>query len=390
MITKEEWIMIRNDITKGLSISEIARKYNVNWRTAKKYAMSERIPRYERKKCRESKIELYKNHIKDLLKEDNYTAMKITEEIKAMGYEGKYGLVKAFVRTIKKEKYNEAVMRFETMPGKQSQVDWGTAGTYINENGRKKYIYFFTMILGYSRMRYVEFVISMKEEIFLNCHINAFHYFGGYTDEILYDNMKQVVLKRFVGKPHKLNPAFEDFAGYYGFKPILARPYRPQTKGKIERTVECVKQDFLPGERMNITILNNDIRGWLEKVNSRVHTTTNEIPYERLKRENLNHINNRKDYEYEIIEKRKVSRDCLVSYQAVKYSIYPQYVKKEIDIKRVNESLNFYYKGEKIAEHTVSKSKRTVINKEHFRALYKQNGIDIDEVDLSIYDNLYL
>lgn len=364
MISKLEWIMIRNDYVKGLSISEIARKYNMNWRTAKKYAVSDKMPKYERKKRKESKLNTFKDYIKGLLDNDNYTAKRIFREIKKMGYSGKYGIVKIFVHSIKEEKYNEAFMRFETMPGKQSQVDWGTAGTYIDENGKKKYIYFFTMILGYSRMRYVEFVNAMKEEVFLKCHINAFHYFGGYTDEILYDNMKQVVLKRFVGKPHKLNPAFEDFAGYYGFKPILARPYRPETKGKIERTVGYVKQDFLPGEPMNITILSNNIKNWLTEVNSRIHTTTNEIPYERLKRENLNTINNRRDYEYEIIEKRKVSKDCFVSYQGTKYSIYPKYVKKEVNIKRVNDVINFYYKNDLIAEHKIRKDKRTVINKE--------------------------
>ena len=390
MILKEEWIMIRNEYLKGLSISEIARKYNVNWRTAKKYAVNDKMPRYKREKCKESKLDPFKGHINELLDKDNYTAKKVLEKIERMGYEGKYGLVKIFVRSIKKEKYLQAVMRFETIPGKQAQVDWGTAGTYVDENGKKKYIYFFTMILGYSRMRYVEFVTSMKEEVFLKCHINAFHYFGGYTDEILYDNMKQVVIKRFVGKPHKLNSIFADFAGYYGFKPILARPYRPQTKGKIERTVGYVKQDFLPGEPMNITILNNNIKNWLEKVNSRIHTTTNEIPYKRLKRENLNPINNRKDYEYEIMKKRKVSKDCFVSYQGTKYSIYPQYVKKEITVEKVNECLNFYYKGEKITEHTISEGKKTVIKKEHFRELYKQNGIDIDKIDLSVYENLSL
>ncbi|MCD6579623.1 IS21 family transposase [bacterium] len=382
--------MIRNDYVNGLSISEIARKYNINWRTAKKYAVSDKMPKYERKNRKETKLEPYKDYIRKMLDEANLTAKKVLEKIERMGYEGKYGIVKIFVHSIKEEKFNQAVMRFETMPGKQSQVDWGTAGTYIDENGKKKYIYFFTMILGYSRMRYVEFVTSMKEETFLKCHINAFHYFGGYTEEILYDNMKQIVLKRFVGKPHKLNPVFADFAGFYGFKPILARPYRPQTKGKIERTVGYVKQDFLPGEPMNIIILNNNIKNWLEKVNSKIHTTTNEIPYERLKRENLNTINNRKDYEYEVEEKRKVSKDCFVSYKGVKYSIYPKYVKKEVAIKRVNGVVNFYYKNNKVAEHRVSKDKKTVIKKEHFRALYEQNGINIDEIDLSVYDNLSL
>ena len=67
----------------------------------------------------------------------------------------------------------------------------------------------------------------------IRCHQNAFRYFGGYPEESLYDNMKQVVAKRLLKQEDStLNRQFEDFAGFYGFKPILCRPYRGQTKGK--------------------------------------------------------------------------------------------------------------------------------------------------------------
>ena len=88
------------------------------------------------------------------------------------------------------------------MPGKQAQVDWGFFENYkvIDEFGIERKLYCFLMILGYSRMRYIEFVTDMTTETLIKCHINAFHYFKGYPNEILYDYMKQVVLKRMLSK----------------------------------------------------------------------------------------------------------------------------------------------------------------------------------------------
>ena len=134
----------------------------------------------------------------------------------------------------------KATVRFETMPGKQGQMDWGFFEEHtVYEDGKWKKLYCFLMVLGCSRMRYIEFVTDMSTNTLIRCHQNAFRYFGGYPEEILYDNMKQVVVKRLLKQEDStLNRQFEDFAGFYGFKPILCRPYRGQTKGKVERTVQ--------------------------------------------------------------------------------------------------------------------------------------------------------
>jgi len=104
------------------------------------------------------------------------------------------------------------------------------------------------MVLGYSRMRYVEFTLHTDVHTLIQCHLNAFRYFGGYTEEILYDNMKQIVLKRApVSSDSVWNTDFGDFFNHYGFVPRLCRPYRPQTKDKIENSVGFVKRNFLLG-----------------------------------------------------------------------------------------------------------------------------------------------
>ncbi len=113
------------------------------------------------------------------------------------------------------------------------------------------------------------------------------------STEILYDNMKQVVLKRAPVSSNSIwNSQFEDFFNYYGFIPRLCRPYRPQTKGKIENSVGFVKRDFLLGsEFCSFSDLNFQAQKWLARINSTVHGTTNEIPLERLKEEGLRDYN---------------------------------------------------------------------------------------------------
>ncbi|MET0016383.1 IS21 family transposase [Oscillibacter sp.] len=152
--------------------------------------------------------------------------------------------MREYVRNKKEQLDEQATVRFETIPGLQGQMDWAFFEDHtVLEDGKLKKLYCFLFILGYSRTRYIEFVTDMSTNTLIRCHANAFQYFGGYPEEILYDNMKQVVIKRLLKQEDStLNRQFEDFAGFYGFNPVLCRPYRGQTKGKVERTVQFVRE----------------------------------------------------------------------------------------------------------------------------------------------------
>ena len=89
-------------------------------------------------------------------------------------------------------------IRFETEPGLQAQVDWGDFQIQ-GSDGKTTTIYAFVMVLGYSRALYIEFVERCTLDVFMDCHINAFRYFKGIPAEILYDNMKNVVIGRKSG-----------------------------------------------------------------------------------------------------------------------------------------------------------------------------------------------
>lgn len=400
---------IRSDRQKGLSYVELGRKYHMDPRTAKRYAESPQKPEYTLSEPKPTKMDPYKQIVDEWLEEAPYSALRIMEKLREMGFAGGYSIVKAYVSSRKMDLNEKATVRFETMPGKQGQMDWGFFEDHlVYEDGKWKKLYCFLMILGYSRMRYIEFVTDMSTNTLIRCHQNAFRYFGGYPEEILYDNMKQVVIKRLLKQEDStLNRQFEDFAGFYGFKPILCRPYRGQTKGKVERTVQFVRDNFMVGIKYNsLAELNGQALAWCNKVNGKIHATTNEIPFERLKKEGLSPLS--REYMIDKINLRRVQKDRLISYidgfkkpnrnptkwfrfgeegQRSGASHAPKgrgewsEVWPDEAVVALDSMLAAYYEGKQIALHRISyQRKDMVVNPQHYRRLTLKQTMDAENI----------
>jgi transposase len=145
---------------------------------------------------------------------DNLSAVGILEEIRKKGCNGGYTIQKEYCHDIRKGRSVQAVYRYETGPGNQSQVDFWEFDR-IEHDSKSRKLYAFSMILGYSRMRYAEYTTDISTENAIKMYLNAFEYCGGFTDTVLYDKMKQVVLeiKNNASVSH-FNEKFMDFAGY--------------------------------------------------------------------------------------------------------------------------------------------------------------------------------
>ncbi len=191
--------------------------------------------------------------------------------------------------------------------------------------------------------------------------------------------MKQVVIKRLLKQEDStLNRQFEDFAGFYGFKPVLCRPYRGQTKGKVERTVRFVRDNFMVGIKYNsLDDLNGQAIAWCNKVNGNIHATTGEIPFERLKKEGLNPLS--REYIIDRINLRRVQKDCLISYAGNQYSIPSEYVGKDVAVVALDNMLAAYHEGKQIALHRISYQKKDmVVNAQHYKRLTIKQSFDIE------------
>jgi transposase len=141
-----------------------------------------------------------------------------------------YTLLTDWMRPQRESARTVAVRRFETPPGKQTQVHWEDMGS-IEIDDQEQKLWGFSFTLGYSRSMMAEAAVDQKLGTLLRMHEEAFRQLGGVREEILYDRMKTVWLETDERGEIVWNPVFLDFARYWGFTPRLCRPYRAQTKG---------------------------------------------------------------------------------------------------------------------------------------------------------------
>ena len=388
--------MIRNMREKGMSIRSIAKEMGISRNSVRKYLRNK--PMKKERAKRGSKLDLYRDAIKALIEGHNLSTVRIMEEIKKKGYDGGYTILKEYCHDLRKDSAVKAVYRYETEPGKQSQVDFGEFGR-IDHDGKSRKLYAFSIILGYSRMRYAEFTTDISTENVVKMHLNAFQYFGGFTDTILYDNMKQVVIDRKIkASESRFNPKFMDFAEYYGIVVRLCFPYRPQTKGKIENTIKYLKYNFFAGRTFtDLNDINIQCREWLNKVNSQIHGTTHEIPMERLKLEHLSSLSIIPAYFTSKKETRKVSRECYVSYKGNRYSVPWKHAGRECSVVEENTHIRIKIDSGMVAEHEILVGTgRISRKKEHFEGLLKairdENmntySRDVEKRDLKRYEEV--
>jgi transposase len=294
MLKKGEEKMIKKYLKQGMSKSEIARKLGISRETVRKYALKpDGYKPVMDKTPIENIVDPYLPHVSDMLniaKEQklHIPTTAIYEEIKTMGYTGSVRWLQQVMQKyeLRERAKDEELVRFETNPGKQFQVDWIE---FPKDN-----LSAFVATMGYSRVSYVQYVTDEKVETLIDCHLNAFRYFNGVPEHGLYDNMKTVIIKRNkygYGK-HKLNPLFEDFAKHCGFKIKVCKPYTPKTKGKVERFNHFLRYSFhnalkvklvMKNYEMNLDNANSEVLKWLNnKANKRIHQTTLEQPFKLL------------------------------------------------------------------------------------------------------------
>ena len=301
-----------------------------------------------------------------------YNTRKLYRELRERGYLGGLTQVIMYVQPYRPKQAERAVMRFETTPGQQGQVDWGYFGS-INYEGRQRKLYVFVMTLCWSRALYVEFTVNSNTDWFLRGHQHAFEYFGGVPREIVHDNLKSAVIGRDSAGRVVWNERYLDFATYSGFAPHACQPYRPQTKGKVERSIGYVRQNFWCGLHFSdLADLNAQALEWMNGIaNPRVHGTTGAIPFERLAQEALQGLPLQR-FDISIKSERYASRDCLVSYDGNFYSVPAAWANQMVLVKETEARqllmLNAF--GEVVAEHRKLPGRhQRVIVAEHYAGL---------------------
>jgi transposase len=366
----EEWMDIRALRKEGHSIKAIARLTGFSRNTVRR-VLREPGPTGFGTPERASRLDPFKGYVRERFEACALSAVRLLDEIQPMGYQGSLRTLRRFVSSLKpeQERLRRLTVRFETPPGKQGQADWAYCGRFPDALGRIVPVYLFVMVLGFSRMLYAEFTASMKLHWLIRCHLNAFEYFGGWPREVLYDNMKQVRLH-----PGELHPLFVDFTRHYDLAIKTHRVRRQRTKGKVERMVFYVKDNFLNGRSFNdFDDLNAQARHWCSHTaNARVHATTGRVPLELWKEEMLTSLLSVAPYRLYEITSRKAGFDGFVRFESSRYSIPPEYAGQTVLIGKEGQRIVIRSGDMIVAEHVLArKAGSTVAEPLHIQALWK-------------------
>lgn len=339
---------------QGLSITQISALSGFDRKTIRKYLEDSTTPGYGPRRERPSKLEPFQPYIQKRLATGVWNAVVLLRELKERGYNGGYSILSDYLRPLRQEATAVAVRRFETPPGHQAQLDWGTIGHLETPTG-KQTLFALVLTLGHSRALFAEVATDTKIATLLRLHELAFAELGGVPHEILYDRMKTVILGTDERGETRWHPLFRDFAAYWGFVPRVCRAYRPQTKGKVESGVGYVRKNFLCGrEASDLLDLRRQLRTWVWQVaNQRLHGTTHRHVFAAWQEEkwSLLPMAGRAAYPFASQEPRRVSRDAYVSYRGNRYSVPWQVAGQEVLVSECESQLQVHRGGECLAIH---------------------------------------
>lgn len=374
----EQWTTIRYLQAQGRGIREIAREVGVSRQSVRRALSSGSQPRYQRRPSPTTKLEPYRETVRELYLGKHLIGTRILRELKAAGYEGSRSILYDYLRTLKGTALPEkATVRFETAPGQQGQFDWSPYTVSLGEELRQITVY--GMTLGYSRRKHYTASLDERQASIFEAIEECLWHFSGAPKQLLVDNARSFVVD--ASKEHfRWNAQFLELCGHYRMEPRACQPYRAQTKGKIEKPFAYLEEQFIKGNswRSFEHFLEELAHFEREDLDVRVHGTTHEAPLERFAGEKafLTPLPEQKFVGVQT-ETRKVSFDCLVSFRANRYSVPAAYAGKMVWLRVSHGSrlVVFNARREILAEHTLHPGKgELVMVPEHYELLRQRQG----------------
>ncbi len=357
MVSLGELMTILDLHRQGLSVTAIARQLGLDRKTVAKYiARGLEPPVYGPRSSRPRATDAFLPYLRERLAVyPQLTAVRLWRELKERGFAGAYTAVKRAVATVRPSAPLPIERRFETSPGEQAQVDLARfEAVFADEPGVTRVVWLFAMVLGHSRYLWARFVVHQDLQTVLRCHIAAFQALGGAPREILYDRMKTAVIGEDPDGLVIYNRSLLDLARHYGFLPRACRPYRPKTKGKVERPFRYLREDFFLARTFrNLDDLNGQLRHWLDTVaNARRHATTKRIVAEAFaeERSQLRALPS-VPYEAVLSLERRVTHEGFVSVAGNLYSVPDTTRRRALEVHVLADQIRIYEAGELVACH---------------------------------------
>jgi transposase len=345
-----------------LSVRKIATSLGLSRQTVQKYLDD---PNPQRPLfIRPSKLDPFKDDIERMLEVDpKVSAMVIRQRLEELGFEGGITILRGYLSDVRPNaQHKQAFIRFESKPGVQCQIDWGHFGQMAYGNTTRK-LYCLAVVECHSRMLYVEFTHSQRQETLHRCLLHAFHFFQGTPKELVHDNMLTAVIEH-QGPVVRFNEQFLEFLRPFQITPIACNVGQPQEKGKVEKgAIHYIRHNFFPLRTFsNLDDLQAQANDWRDQVaNRRVHSTTGWRPIERFSPEAMRplpeFLPDCRDHAV-----AKVHSDFCVQFDANTYSAPPWAIGKSLSVKADHHHVTLYFKEKAIATHKSAGNANSVSN----------------------------
>jgi transposase len=350
MIDRQSVFEIHRLNHQGLSVRKISKLLKLSRKTVNRYLQNPN-PRRPTKK-RASKLDPFKEEIKRLLKIDpKVSAVVIKHRIDQLGFHGGITILRDYLRSIRLAPIRKIpFIRFESAPGDQMQIDWGHFGSLPYGSEHRK-LYALAVVESYSRMLYVEFTHSQNQPTLHQCLMNAFIFFGGSPNELVFDNMPQAVIER-QGRLIRFNDAFLDFLTTFKIFPKACNVGSPHEKGKVERVIGYIRKNFWPLRSFSDLIdVQRQARHWLNTVaNVRIHQSTGEKPKERFANVKLTPLPHPLP-DCRQTQQVLVHKDFSVRFDANAYTTPPWTIGKRLVLKADQITVSIYDRQRIVATH---------------------------------------
>lgn len=334
LISQSMWGAIAALRERGVSKKAVARQLGLDIKTVRKWWGRPWHAQTRRRRGRA--LARWEAFLRARAPEVGFNGAVLHRELSALGETCCYATVAKYIAPWRESlRGPEPTVRFETGPGEQGQVDWGTTWVYLGEERVR--VHLFTMVLGFSRRLFARAYRSEGLGSLLDGHAGAFEHFGGRPQSLLYDNPRTIVTDKDEATGRVVwNATFKDRMDFYGLEIRLCRYYRAQTKGKVESGVKYVKCNALAGRRFpSLEELNAYLLGWCVAVaDQRVHGTTHEKPADRFARaERLLPVDHRAPTPRERVESRVVPRDGYVAIDANRYPVPLEWAGSTVEVR---------------------------------------------------------
>jgi len=381
--------LLMGNLKMKINKSKLGREMGVDRRTINKY-----LEGFSQRKSRKrsSKIDEYYEVISLLLSEESkqifYYKRVLWQYLK-----DNHGLVcsqsafrayisrkpefQKYFKSNQRNKSNIEVVRFETPPAQQAQLDWKENIKYITKDGETLYVNVLVLLLSYSRFRTFNLSISKSQSMLFSFLTESFEALGGVPKEILTDNMKTVMDEpRTEHRKGKVNGRFHQFAKDLGFevKPCIAG--RPKTKAKVEAPMKLLDEIHAYQGKFNYEELNQFVQNLSNRINNSYHQGTGKIPILALKKEKnlLCPLPNKQIRDFYKIDHIlvKVNSSNMITYKSNQYSVPSGYIGKTVGLQVYDNHIFVYYNTELIVKHQISQSKINYKEDHYVDVLSKQ------------------